>query len=78
MPCEWIKLPDGTTAHVRTSGSRARCSACKTALGTLLCDGPAKPGSRSKTCDAPLCRRCAKHVGPDRDLCPACVEGGAR
>ncbi len=48
----------------------ARCSVCKARPHTRLCDGPGKrPG---KTCNAKLCDRCAKHVGPDRDLCPAC------
>jgi hypothetical protein len=47
-----------------------RCGWCS-AEGTLLCDGvTSTPGV---TCDAPICREHAKHVGRDRDLCPDCV-----
>lgn len=35
----------------------------------LLCDFELGGTKRGKTCDAPLCRRCAIEVGPDRHLC---------
>lgn len=41
------------------------------ASAPLLCDGQ-KPGGG--TCDLPICRKHAQHVGRDRDLCPACAE----
>lgn len=66
-PCLVIALPGGGRAIVRTA--RRRCSAPGCAAeGTLLCDWPLRFG---KTCDAPVCRAHARHVGPDRDLCPA-------
>jgi hypothetical protein len=74
MPCEWRRLADGTVVHIRTSASKAQaCCACAR-RATLLCDGPPPPGAKRKTCDAPLCPEHAVHVGPDRDLCPACAD----
>lgn len=71
MPCHRITLPDGTFAIACTRGSRpARCQVCWQRPHTKLCDGEREPG---KTCDKKLCDRCAKHVGPNRDLCPDCA-----
>lgn len=74
MPCDKWRLQDGTTAIACSRGSaRRRCKVCG-AKATLLCDGPPPAGVKRKTCDAPICKACAKRVGPDRDLCPGCVE----
>jgi hypothetical protein len=75
MGCDWEKGPDGATyvicSRSKHPGSRTRCCGCGRLGSPLLCDGRAAvPG---KTCDAPLCRDCASHVGRDRDLCPWCV-----
>jgi hypothetical protein len=52
-------------------GSRTPCCACGKVGAPKLCDGRTdRPG---KTCDAPLCGRCASPIGRDRDLCPWCV-----
>jgi len=40
---------------------------------TLLCDGILADG---RTCDKPMCAAHAKHVGDNRDLCPACIAAG--
>jgi hypothetical protein len=65
---EWIRLEDGTTAIVCGSGPRPRAKPCKCgARSTKLCDYPI--GGR-KTCDAPLCDRCAVSMGRNRDWCP--------
>lgn len=80
MTCEFIKmpLPDGTTTTAilcsRGRGPRAKCSFCHGPVHSLLCDGR-RPGARTKTCDAKLCRACAVNVGDDRDLCPSCFFG---
>lgn len=71
MTCETVKV-DGTYAIVCTRRRRQSCVNCGHAAD-LLCDGPAPAGSRRKTCDAPICPACAKHIGPDRDLCPRCA-----
>ena len=70
MPCRTIKVGDGF-AVVCVRGQRAKpCAVCKSP-STQLCDFPLTGPKAGKTCDAPLCRRCAVKVGPDRDYCPA-------
>lgn len=68
MKCSTVKLPGGGVAIV--CGSRQAKKHCKKcgAASTVLCDFKATP--ESKTCDKPLCRRCAVNVGPDLDHCP--------
>lgn len=70
MPCKWIRLPDGTVAHLNMGPERARkCSVCGVKVRDCkLCDFPIGGG---KTCDAVLCSRCASHRPPDTDYCPA-------
>lgn len=71
MPCwgEWIRMPDGSAAHILHSGRRPKpappCACGKPS--TLLCDFPM--GGR-RTCDKPLCAGCAVHQGRNIDYCP--------
>lgn len=71
MPCIPFKhtMKDGAvvTGFICTSGSGKRCAICGRP-STKLCDGLKRDG---KTCDLPLCRRCAVHVDPDKDYCAA-------
>ena len=72
MACERVQLEGGGVAIVCGRFPRVRprkCRGCGQKTADLLCDGP-KPGGR--TCDAPVCAKCAKTIGPDRHLCPAC------
>jgi len=75
MPCSHIKLPDGSVAIVKHAAARVpRCKFCHGAFAqpaTLLCDFEAARtlGGASITCDARVCRHCARHVG-DKDFCP--------
>lgn len=68
--CAQVRLPDGSVAHVRMSGSRSTkppdCRWCFS-VHTFLCDHPLAGGG---TCDAPMCSLHAKEVGVDRHLCP--------
>ena len=71
MGCDFVKLPGGGAAIVCSKGgrgSRTPCKVCGKGRASLLCDGPSSKGRG--TCDLPMCSSCAKHVGPDRDLCP--------
>lgn len=75
MPCTPINLGGGVTGIICTRGRRpGPCSVPGCGRPhEVLCDYQLVPlefGKEPKTCDAKLCRRCAKHVGPDRDLCP--------
>lgn len=68
----FIKLPDGTVAHIRIAPRRRRrCTFCRlqTVPARLReCDFLLPTG---KTCDALMCDKCAYRIGPDKDLCPA-------
>lgn len=60
--------------------SSRKCDVCgaKVPGHGRLCDGPGKTGTNAtETCDTFMCPNCAKRVGNNRDLCPACVERGA-
>ena len=70
MTCRTIITGPGSFAIVCTRGERKKRCACGN-VATLLCDFPLTGEKTGKTCDAPICRRCAKSVGPNRDYCPA-------
>lgn len=76
----WLKMPGGGWAHVRMSGRRRdrefrRCL-CG-ALAEYQCDHRErardrfKGGTRMKRCDAWVCEKCVREIGPDRHLCAA-------
>lgn len=69
MPCIPVVGPKGARGWVCVRGPqpRPKCHLCGRP-GGLLCDYPAGPG---KTCDRPLCRRCALHLDRDTDWCPS-------
>lgn len=57
-----------------TRGPRKqKCSFCGN-VSTLLCDFPVAGG----TCDKPLCRQCARSIGPNVDHCFAHVVLGEK
>ena len=64
-----IDLPNGGRAFVCVRGPHRNkvCSVCR-GPGDKLCDFPLGGG---KTCDKPLCSRCAVHTEPDTDVCPS-------
>lgn len=66
--CEWIRLPNGTSAIVCGGRHRRhRCSGCGRPA-TLQCDFPT---SKGRTCDKHLCRLCAVPKGDNVDWCKA-------
>lgn len=73
MICErFDQVVDGQriSGFICSDRRRRRCAFCS-ASSTKLCDGPPRPGSKKKTCDAPLCARHATHLaGHDVDYCP--------
>jgi hypothetical protein len=69
---EWIKMPDGTVAHIcYAKPRRKRCKFCQNTM-TRLCDFVLSKtlDGREITCDAPICSSCARPIGEDKDLCP--------
>lgn len=64
MTCIFGENPDGTRWVACSRGSRATCKWCGREAD-LLCDHSVN----DKTCDAPVCSRCATHVGA-LDYCP--------
>ncbi|HXI41624.1 MAG TPA: hypothetical protein VNH83_16700 [Bryobacteraceae bacterium] len=77
MPCSHFKFPDGTVAIVKHAAGRyPRCRFCSRSHdalpATLLCDFEVGRtlGGQPITCDAPVCAKCATHVGSDKDFCP--------
>jgi len=70
MPCIPFRSADGTiSGFACTRGPRKRCKCGRPA--TRLCDWQLSGPKAGKTCDAPLCDRCAARVGPGRDYCQA-------
>lgn len=70
MACRSVAVPGGGVAIVCTRGERPRrCAVCGAPGATLLCDGPPRT-PKAKTCDRPLCVRCAVRRAPDQDYCP--------
>lgn len=72
MTCRSIKTPDGHTVIVCSRGRRVWCSTCGHREATKLCDFKFTGASAGKTCDKPLCSRCAvkmKALGDDVDYC---------
>ncbi len=71
MTCRKVDLGNGAWIISCTRGEqRARCKVCRGSAG-LLCDWKLKGPKAGKTCDAPLCERCAQSPAPDKHLCPA-------
>jgi hypothetical protein len=86
--CERIALPGGGVAIVCGGHRRRRPRCACGAPATLECDGQGPPAlerrgavvaKRRRSCDQPLCSRCAIHVPPDQDYCrrPACRAAAA-
>lgn len=71
--CVNMKFPDGSVAIVRMAGKRPpNCLWCDS-ISTKLCDFSLSHPSQvthRKTCDAPMCDRHAKSIGPNLDCCP--------
>lgn len=81
----WYRIDDGkggwTVVHVRGTSMPGACVARDVELGErclrmgeYLCDGQIGGG---RTCDDALCENHATEIGPDRHLCPACLEAKA-
>lgn len=65
--CEHLNI-DGQ--HVIVCGLRRKRQFCACGLAAdFLCDWKVS-AKKSGTCDAPICRRHAKQVGPAKHLCP--------
>jgi hypothetical protein len=73
----FLRMPDGSgVIHLRMTKRAQKklgpeCRAC-ICVADFLCDYPMGEG---KTCDAPMCRKHAREVGPDRHYCPWHAEG---
>lgn len=69
MPCDPIDFGDGVTGHACSRDRRRRspCVECRARAHTKLCDYPLAGRKRGRTCDRPLCARCAIVVGRHDD-----------
>ena len=70
MPCTHFTFPtkNGRVAGFACTRGRRACRFCYTQTSTKLCDFVTGP--KGKTCDAPICDKCATSIGPDLDYCP--------
>lgn len=68
MPCETVRLENGTRAIVCSPGRGKRCSSCGKRAGQL-CDWKVAD-RKSGTCDEPICSSCSHVPAPGKDLCP--------
>jgi hypothetical protein len=64
----WLKLQDGTVAHICTRGSRNPVKGCRVCgfVSTKICDY-VYPGGRA--CNAPLCDQHAVSIAHNVDYC---------
>jgi hypothetical protein len=75
----FMRMADGTVVHLRMD-KRARaklgpqCKGCL-CVADFLCDFAIADGT---TCDAPVCRKHATEVGPNRHYCQWHAEGTER
>ncbi len=74
MICETVRLPDGVAAIVCSGRGRRRKRCACGGLTVALCDYPIQLRDREgdvpeKTCDKPLCTRCAVRVAKNVDYC---------
>lgn len=70
MPCRVIKHYPGVVGLACGPGAKPKPCAFCPRTSSLLCDGPTPGG---KTCDKPICDRCAWRPERDVDFCPACA-----
>ena len=77
MKCNTIDMGHGQFAFVCTRGRRQNCKFCSR-YATKLCDFALTGAKAGKTCDAPMCDRCAKEILPGKDYCPPHVRYSGR
>lgn len=69
MACTFIRDNSGRGMIVcGPRRPRKFCKDCGREFASKLCDFPVGP--KGKTCDTPICDKCATPVGPDRYYCP--------
>jgi ribosomal protein L37E len=73
MPCEPLRDKDGKImgfmcSRKKIKEEKQKCYKCGSPA-TVLCDAPKGNNSFGKSCDIPMCRKCANHIGPDNDVC---------
>lgn len=75
MPCTPIAIDGQFAGYVCTRGGggrKGRCVVCQRP-SVAQCDGPRPAGRKRGDCDKHLCAVHRTSVGPDVDLCPACL-----
>lgn len=72
MKCQRTSVAEGFAFVCGMQTRRRTCSSCGELAATKLCDGPLHLTTKRKTCDAPLCVKCARHRAGDVDYCPSC------
>lgn len=67
MACDRIKMADGSVLFICSrSKRRVMCGLCRKLEAEFLCDYKIGP---KRTCDRPLCSKCAIEVGPNTHQC---------
>ena len=75
MSCEIIRTPRGATIFLCSRGGKRRapelCAICGQRRARFLCDFhvPGKRKGQHRTCDRPLCDKCAVETGPNTHQC---------
>lgn len=88
MPCEHVRIGDSVAIVCSRTRKGKRytplCATCSTTPSSFQCDWiveraqpsllDGEPTPAHKTCDAHICARHARKVGPDKHLCPIHAE----